>query len=41
VRTIEEFDRLLATAGFRLGRVVDTPTPLSILEAIVEEPPPR
>jgi hypothetical protein len=32
-RTREEFDELFRSAGFTLDRVVETPTPLSILEA--------
>jgi O-methyltransferase len=36
-RTLAEFDGLLAAAGFRLERVVDNPTPLSILEAVLDD----
>ena len=32
-RTAEEFGTLFETAGFRLGRILATPTPLSIIEA--------
>lgn len=34
-RTLQEFDELFAGAGFRLERVVENPTPLSILEAVL------
>lgn len=36
-RTLQEFDALLGAAGFRPDRVVDNPTPLSILEAVLED----
>lgn len=36
-RTLAEFDDLFAAAGFRLERVVDNPTPLSILEAVLDD----
>jgi hypothetical protein len=34
-RTAEEYETLLATAGFRLDRIVPTPTPFSFIEATV------
>ena len=36
-RTLQEFDELLSGAGFRLERVVDNATPLSILEAVLAD----
>jgi len=33
-RTVEEYDELLARAGFRLNQVVPTSTDLSIIEAL-------
>ena len=33
-RTQREYADLLARAGFRLNRVLPTPTPLAIIEAI-------
>jgi hypothetical protein len=36
-RTLQEFDELFGAAGFRLERVVDNPTPLSILEAVLTD----
>jgi hypothetical protein len=32
-RTADEFERLLAAAGFRLGNIVRTASPHSVLEA--------
>jgi precorrin-6B methylase 2 len=34
-RTAEEYETLLASAGFRLDRIVPTPTPFSFIEATV------
>jgi hypothetical protein len=36
-RTAEEFRALLASAGFRMGRVIATMTPMSIIEAVPAE----
>jgi hypothetical protein len=36
-RTLQEFDELLGAAGFRMERVVNNPTPLSILEAVLTD----
>ncbi|WP_406694863.1 methyltransferase [Singulisphaera sp. Ch08] len=36
-RTEEEFRTLLAAAGFRLTRVIATPSPVSVIEAVREE----
>ena len=32
-RTAKEFEELFAAAGFRLDQIVQTPTPMPILEA--------
>jgi hypothetical protein len=34
-RTESEFDRLLTSAGFRLGRIIRTGSPFSIIEAVL------
>jgi hypothetical protein len=34
-RTADEYDKLLAKAGFRMTRVVPTDSPVSIVEAII------
>jgi hypothetical protein len=38
-RTAEEFDALLAGAGFRLDRIVDAGSPMSVLEATLVDTP--
>jgi hypothetical protein len=36
-RTADEYRELLSQAGFRMTRVVQTASPLSVVEAILEE----
>jgi hypothetical protein len=38
-RTAEEYRKLLAQTGFRMTRVVSTASPLSVVEAVVDETP--
>ena len=33
-RTVPEFEKLLAAAGFRLTRVISLPSPVSLVEAV-------
>jgi hypothetical protein len=35
-RTTDEFAALFAAAGLRLGRVLDTPTEVVVLEGVVD-----
>ena len=34
-RTRSEYEKLFATAGLRLNRIVDTASPYSVIEAVV------